>query len=272
MFRDNAVTLRPRRLEASTEVSYARGDGFLQTDRAVTSTTSLRVGVLDWLELNATVPAYTSWRTRGVGPFRSQTRAANGLGDVLVQGNARLHEQTASLPGVVLSAGVLLPTGAAPYNFDRFQPDPNARGYNPNPTNLNAAYFSRGAWGVVTNLQVYKTIDPIIVFFGIGTRHLFPQNVDGRTVQAGTTFTYNVGFSLALSEKSTLGFQIAGAYQGKLNVDGRSVPQSDIEPVTARVSVIQRVFENTWIEPSLTAGLTNNSPRFGLGVGLRHRF
>ena len=272
VFRDNSVTLRPWRLEASTEFGYVHGDGFLQTDRAFTSVTSVRLGVLDGLEFNATLPAFTATRTRGTGPFRTQSREVGGFGDALLQANARVHEQTEGTPGVVISIGALLPTGPAPYDFSRYQPNPAARGYNPNPTDLNAAYFSRGAWGAVGNLQAYKTIDPLILFAGLGARYLFAQGVQGHMAQAGVIYTYNLGFSLALSEKSTLGFQVAGDYENKLVIDHHAVPQTNLEPAVARVSLIQRIFAQTWLEPALTAGLTNAAPGFGLSVGLRRRF
>lgn len=272
VFRENSVTLRPWHFEASTELGYVHGDGFLQTDRALTSTTALRLGILDWLELNATIPAFSSTRTRGTGPFRTESKEVGGLGDILLQANARVHEQTEDTPGLVLSLGALLPTGPAPYDFSHYQPNPAAIAYNPNPTDIHAAYFSRGTWGVAGNLQVYKTVDPVILFAGAGVRYLLPQSVQGHTVQAGVIYTYNLGFSLALSEKSTLGFQVAGSYQDKLVVDGHGVPQSNLEPVVARVSLIQRIFPQTWLEPALAAGLTSNAPGLELSLGLRHRF
>ncbi len=272
VFRQNAVTLRPWRVEADLDFGYVRSNGFLQTDRAAIANASVRVGILDWLEVNATVPAYITSRSRSVGPFRNQTRQVSGVGDVLVQANARVHEQTADTPGVVLSLGGLLPTGPNPYDFRNYQPDPKVAGYNPNPTNLNAAFVSRGAWGIVSHLEFYKTIDPVIVFFGMGANYLFPQTVTGRDVQAGVIYDYNMGLSLALSDKSTLGVQVEGAYQAGLTVNRRLVPQSDLEPVVVRVSAIQRIFEDTWVEPSFAAGLTNNAPGLALDVGLRHRF
>ena len=272
VFRQNAVTLRPLRVEADVDFGYVHGNGFLQTDRAALVTTSVRVGVLDWLEANATVTGFDTARTRSVGPFRTRTRQVSGIGDVLVQANARLHEQTADTPGAVLSLGALLPTGPNPYDFKSYQPDPSAVGYNPNPTNLNAAYLSRGAWGVVTHLEFYKTVDPVILFFGVGANYLLPQTVAGRSVQAGVIYNYNMGLSLALSDRSTLGLQVEGAYQDKLTVNRRPVPQSDLEPVVVRVSLIQRLFDDTWVEPSFTAGLTSNAPGLAFDVGLRHRF
>jgi hypothetical protein len=58
----------------------------------------------------------------------------------------------------------------------------------------------------------------------------------------------------------------------KLLVDRRRVPESQLEPIAVRVSLVQRVFANTYVEPELAAGLTNNAPNVALALGLRHRF
>lgn len=272
IFRENSVTLKPARIEASTQFAYVRANGFLQTDRAFASTSALRVGVFDWMEVGVTVPVFSATRSRLVGPFASQEQTVRGLGDIGLQASMRVHEQTEGTPGVVLSVGGILPTGISPYRFAFYQPDRDQRGYNPNPTNLNGNYLSRGVGGITGNLQFYKTLDPVIVFLGGGVQHFFDARINSHTVQPGMTYTYNLGFSFALSEKSTLGLQVNGSYASKLLVDNRRVPASELEPVVVRTSLVQRVFANTFIEPELTAGLTNNAPNLGLAMGLRHRF
>lgn len=272
VFRENAVTLKPAKIELSSQFAYVRGNGFLQTDRAFVSTTALRVGVLDWLELGATVPAYEATRTRGVGPFASRAETSSGFGDIGLQANIRLRDQTATAPGAVLSLGGILPNGVSPYRFTFYQPDRGRPLYNPNPVNSNGNYLSRGIAGVTGNLQFYKTLDPVIVFFGAGVQYYLPEGIGGHEVQPGQSYSYNVGLSFALSEKSTLGLQVNGAYSTKLIVDRRRVPESQLEPISVRVSLVQRVFAGTYLEPELSAGLTNNAPSAALAVGLRHRF
>jgi len=272
VFRENAVTLKPAKMELSTQFAYIRGNGFLQTDRAFTSTSAFRVGVFDWLELGATVPAYEATRSRGVGPFASRAETASGLGDIGLQANIRVRDQTAAAPGVVVSVGGILPTGVSPYRFTFYQPDRGRPLYNPSPVNLNGNYLSRGVAGITSNLQSYKTLDPVIVFFGAGIQYFLPDRIGGHEVQPGLSYSYNVGLSFALSEKSTLGLQVNGAYASKLLVDRRRVPESQLEPIAVRVSLVQRVFANTYVEPELAAGLTNNAPNAALALGLRHRF
>ncbi len=272
VFRENAVTLKPAKMELSTQFAYIRGNGFLQTDRAFVSTSAFRVGVFDWLELGATVPVYEATRSRGIGPFASRAETASGLGDIGLQANIRVRDQTAAAPGAVVSLGGILPTGVSPYRFTFYQPNRGRPLYNPSPVNLNGNYLSRGIAGVTSNLQFYKTLDPVIVFFGAGIQYFLPDRIGGHEVQPGLSYSYNFGLSFALSEKSTLGLQVNGAYATKLLVDRRRVPVSQLEPIAVRVSLVQRVFANTYLEPEFAAGLTNNAPNAALALGLRHRF
>jgi hypothetical protein len=211
-------------------------------------------------------------RSRTTGPFRSRSKSTGGVGDISLQANSRLWDQSAGVPGAVLSTGLIFPTGPSPYSVAFYQPDSTKPGYNPNPTDFAAANFARGAWGLTSNLQFYKTLDPIIVFFGGGVQSLFEKTIDRHTIQPGLIYIYNLGLSFALSEKSTLGFQVNGSYGDKLTVDRALVPESNLESAIARVSLIQRVAHNSYLEPSLIAGLTRDSPDFGLNLGFRHRF
>ena len=96
----------------------------------------------------------------------------------------------------------------------------------------------------------------MIVFFGAGIRYYLSDRSGGHEVQPGQSYSYNVGLSFALSEKSTLGLQVNGAYSNKLIVDRRRVPESQLEPISVRVSLVQRVFAGTYLEPEFSAGLT----------------
>ena len=98
VFRENSVTLKPARIEASTQFAYIRANGFLQTDRAFASTSAVRVGVFDWMEVGVTVPFFSATRSRLVGPFASQDQTVRGLGDIGLQASMRVHEQTENTP------------------------------------------------------------------------------------------------------------------------------------------------------------------------------
>lgn len=272
VLRENAVTLKHAGIEVSSEVDYSRRETSLQNDRAVLSTTTLRYGVLDWLELSATLPAGYATRTTDIGVAQATTRTVSGLGDLVFQANARVQEQTSNWPGVVVSVGVIAPTGANPYDFSHYQLDSGIGAATPNPRNPLAYYYSQATWGAHSNFEFYKTMDPIILFFGFGLDYLFPSRISGYTIDGYTRFNYNLGLSFAVSEKTTLGFSVNGAYTPDLKVNGRDVFQSEGEPTLARLTVIQRVARNLFMEPSVSFGLDPDAPDFMLGLGLRARF
>ena len=244
----------------------------LQTDRAALGSTSIRYGVFDWLELSATVPYGYASRTTQIGPGKHATYIVGGLGDSQIQANVRLVQQSRDWPGVVLSVGAINPTGRNPYSFAGYTLDSSNAVATPNPTDVLRDYFTIGTWGIHSNLQFYKTIDPVILFAGGGVDYLFGDTVDSYYVRQGVRYTYNAGFSLALSEKTTVGFSINGVYQGNLSVNGRVVVDSNEELILARLSVIQRVAKNVFVEPSVSFGLNADSPDVQFDVGLRAQF
>lgn len=272
VLRQNSVTLKPRRFELSTEFGYVTRLTDLQTDRSALFTTALRYGVLDWLEVSASLPWGVSDRQTRIGPSRTIMESVRGVGDTLLQANARLLEQTHDYPGVVLSLGALIPTGPNPYNFSQYRLDgPNAVPV-PNPRNPLASYFSTGSWGARTNLQVYKTVDPLILFFGVGADYIAPFSKLAYQVDTQVRFNYNLGMSFAVSEKTTLGFSISGAYQPNLRVNGRQVAQSSSEPIVARLTLIQRIYKDYYLEPTVAVGITKDVPDVALGLGVRAQF
>ena len=272
MLRENAVTLKPTDVEVSNETDYIQRQSSLQRDRAILSTTSIRYGVLDWLELSATIPFGYSTRVSDTSPASAATQHVTGFGDLVIQANARVVDQTASWPGVVVSLGVIAPTGANPYDFSHYSLSPVPGISAPNPRNPLADYYSLGSWGLHTNLQFYKSVDPVILFIGFGLDRIFPLTISGYTIDGYTRPTYNFGLSFALSEKTTLGFSVNGAYTPDIKVNGRNVFQSAAEPTLARLTIIQRIVKNVYLEPSISFGLNQDSPDFILGVGVRARF
>ena len=272
VLRENNVTLKPASWEVFTQASYLSTIGALQDSRALLGATQIRYGALDWLELSANIPYGSAIRTTLIGPGKEASYKVTSFGDSTIQANARLLQQSRDWPGVVLSLGAITPTGPNPYFFANYALDRPGAIATPNPIDVLRDYFSIGAWGIHSNLQFYKTVDPIILFCGGGVDYLFGENVDGYYVRQGERYNYNAGFSFALSEKTTLGFSVNGTYQGNLSVNGKPVLNSSIEPILARLSVIQRVNKNLFLEPSVAFGLNSYAPNTEFDLGVRARF
>lgn len=265
VFRDNAATLGKQKLEAAIGFAYTKRSALFQSDRNGSAFVDLRYGIFDGVELSLNVPAYFNKRVTELGPS-STTGVVSGIGDVTAKLSALIFKETPDLPGVVATIGVTAPTGSSPLYF----PGPFVLGGV--PFNLFKSYGSRGAWAGSSNLQVYKTLDPIVVFAGIGYEHTFASTFLGYHVRWGEVFNYNAGFAFAVNEKTTIGFQVNGAVQNQLYVNGVKSPGTKSEPITARLVVVQRIYQDAYLEPSVGFALSNDAPDVTLGVTLRRRF
>jgi hypothetical protein len=266
VFRENAVTLRANRSEAAVGLGYLRNIGVLQKDHALLTDLGLRHGLFEWLELSALIPAQVAER-QTLLPGRVLARQSSGIGDIVLGGTGQLWRQNADRPGASLTTAMILPTGQSPFVF--------GPGFlvGANPTNPLEFLRSLGMWGIRSVLQVYKTVDPLVLFAGAGLEHRFPARFRGHEVDVGTFLLYNAGFSLAFSEKTTVGLQFSGAVQPALRVDERPIAGiTDQEPVSARLVLIQRIANDWWLEPSIATGLTSEAPSVVIGLGVRTRF
>jgi hypothetical protein len=132
--------------------------------------------------------------------------------------------------------------------------------------------LSRDLWQFGGGFQVFKTLEPILVFGGLRLDKPLPQEIQGYNVDPGLRFQYNTGFSFAISEKVTLGFLVSGAYEHGLIVNGVWINGSTQEQHVARSTMVLRVAKDTYLEPSVAFGLTPDSPNFEWTLGSRVRF
>jgi hypothetical protein len=67
-----------------------------------------------------------------------------------------------------------------------------------------------------------------------------------------------------------------GSVQEKLRVSGPGLTNAyrltNLEAASLRFVVVQRVGKDWWIEPSVTFGITADSPDYILGMTVRRRF
>jgi hypothetical protein len=307
LFRETAPTLATNKSEISFDGTYVRsvragGTPFTQFDRLFVGAVEAKFGVGQGFEIGAAASYFASARqTRGAVQVDEDVQ---GLGDLRFNVAKQLWAPSARLPGMALSVGVDTPTGSTRYGDvnrvvalqDAAQEIENERarkvaeetGQPPQPREMRASskfspflpsFASRGHWGVSANAQFFKTFDPVVIFFGIGANYAFAREFEGNTYQPGLRLTYNAGLSLALSEHTTLGFQYSGTvdqrfkYTIRTHNDGRVRQYTDPsqETARARVVVIQRLDDGLFMEPSLTMGLTDDTPDLTVGLAVRKR-
>lgn len=262
--RDNIPTLQSRKFEISQGFDYGRATSFIQNDRSFRATTTLRYGITNDVELALSVPYFASQR-RTNAFNQTIVRNRSGLGDISVQASANLWREGEWYPGAALSLGLSIPTGDAPYDLV------NLRAGNI-PTDPLALNQSSGHWVPRGTVQFFKTVDPLILFFGVGADYALPKTFSGTKIEPGYRITYNMGFGFAVSERSTLGVSFNGALSERLKVGGVPVANSVNELLTARFTLIQRVGQDFWLEPAVTLGLTDDAPDAAFSLSLRKRF
>ncbi len=267
IFRDQAVTLRPGRVEASLDLGYLRDRRTVSSDRSASAVLTGRIGLLDGVEASVAVPFFQSTRTfeRSIGGISD--RETRGIGDVAAQVNMLGWGERPSWPGAVFTAAVVTPTGPSPF----INP---IRGLNPEqiPVDITQLISTRGTWALRAGVQFFKTVDPLVLFGGASYEYAFPLDQSGITFQPGRRFNYNAGFSFALSERSTLGFTFIGSYTSALRANAITYRNTASESAVLRLSLVQRLGRNFWMEPALAFGLVADSPNLQLGLGLRYRF
>jgi hypothetical protein len=266
VFRDQAPTLKKGQVEASLEVDYIHTSGFIQIDRIAAQAATIRYGLLDGLEISASLPFYESNRTTQFTPTQQYQGRAVGIDNATVGLNYNLINQTPDWPGLAMAVTGVYPGTVDPYNFSP------TFSLGQNPIDILRSVQNSGHWGIATNLLAYKIIDPMLVFVGAGPTYWFPATYSGHEVEPAIRYSANVGFSFALSEKVTLASQFIASYQPDLKVSGVLTYNTNQEQYLGRAALTLQIFDKTWVEPSVAIGLTHESPAMAAGLTLRERW
>ena len=267
IFRDQAVTLRPGRGEVSLDLGYLRDRRTVSSDRSASAVLTGRLGVMDGVEASISLPFFNSTRSYELSPTLVTDRETRGIGDVSAQVNIRGWGERALWPGAIFTAAVVAPTGPSPF----IHPIQGITAQQV-PVDITQFVSSRGAWALRGGVQMFKTVDPLVIFGGVAYEYAFPIEQSGITFRPGSRISYNAGVSFALSERSTLGFTFIGNYTSALRANAVQYRSTSSEAAVLRLSLVQRLAPNVWLEPSLGMGLVAESPNLQIGLGLRYRF
>jgi hypothetical protein len=267
VFRDQAVTLRPGKAELSLDLGYLRDRRAVSSDRSGSAVLTGRVGLLDGVEASVTVPFFIATRSFEFSPTFVTDRETRAMGDVTAQVNIRGWGEREYRPGAVFTAALVTPTGPSPF----VNPEQGITSQQV-PVDITQFISTRAAWALRGGVQMFKTVDPLVIFGGIAYEYAFPVEQSGITFRPGWRISYNAGVSFALSDRSTLGFTFIGNYTAALQANSIQYRATASEAAVFRLSLVQRLAQGLWIEPSLGMGLVSESPNVQVGLGLRYRF
>ncbi len=94
IFRDQSPTLKKGQIEASLDLGYVHSSGFLQIDRVATQAVSLRYGIMDGLEIAASLPHYDSVRSTSTTPGETYEGKVDTFGSSTLGLSYSLFNQT----------------------------------------------------------------------------------------------------------------------------------------------------------------------------------
>jgi hypothetical protein len=183
-------------------------------------------------------------------------KTKNGLGDTTLGLNYEIFREQALWPEIITHIRLKAPSGAPPQE--------------------DGLSLGSGHWAASFGLQFIKTVDPVVLFWGLQYTHEFKArhyfNDGFHDIQPGKTIGYNLGLGFAVNEKVSLSAQVLGSYQWDTESDGKKLAGSSNEPVSFRSALTYRWSKKFFIEPSLGFGLNEDSPDYSLGISATHRF
>lgn len=265
--RDTSLLLKPGAIQTEVGALYTRQEtqavtilpnGFPALERlrnrVLVVPLSVRYGCTEKMELFAVAPF-------GVGFFErdnvvAESSDATGvLGDITA---GLVHQLPASplllFPNPTLSFNVTVPTGTSPVRA----------------LTADQATLGNGVWKTAVTLNFVESLDPFVFYGSIGYQYQFADTIEGFDFQRGDVFSYGVGAAFAASDDVSVGVQVAGFLQRATSIEGIVIPNSDLEPVSVRLSLVRRLTKNSRVQPYVDFGLTRDAPDFSLGLRSTH--
>ena len=179
----------------------------------------IRYGVTDRLQAFVNMPvgwANTEISTLGQEEFLN----TGGLGDLNAGVTYQLHKScgTSCDPDVLVTFGFTAPTGNGNFYAAIFE--------TPELT------LGQGLWAAYWNVLFVHNYDPIIIFYGFGTRHPFAREFDGVNTAPGGQYEYRAGVGFAVNEHVTLSTMLYGAYISEPYLNGVRLQATSWSPFT----------------------------------------
>jgi len=189
------------------------------------------------------------WQSTEVTDGLNLLRNDNGgIGDLVTGFNFLLRQETECAPSIITSFTMTAPTG-------------NPR----NPVILADTGLGLGAWTFTPEVLMVKSLDPVVLFWGAGYRHVMENNFQGDDIKIGDSIQYNFGTGFGVNENVTLSSALLGSYilDTKVNSQRLLGTAGDAISIRTAATIARR---RKIIEPFVTFGLTQRAPAASLGI------
>jgi hypothetical protein len=218
------------------------------TSRSLLAGFSAIYGLVNNVELNFAVPFGYVKQEQDFTPFSVpipyQQENHTGLGDVSLGLRYAALREDAGRPDVTLNLNVKLRTGDEDKGL------------------------GTGHWNAGAGITLVKTIDPVIFFGSLG----YIWTLERQGIDPGDQIPYSFGMGFSLNDRVSFLTTVAGALVTRTEVDGREIEGSDQDIGTLRFSTTVQLSKNLYLEPFVSAGLTNDATDFLFGISIPYRF
>lgn len=265
--RQQAVLLKPCEWQLDIGFSYLIFDNhsaYITTEgelvearlrqRLLTMPLEFRYGLYERVQLFANIPfgwANTELSWLGDDDFYNN----GGIGDTNVGATLHVYQSDGNSysPDVLATFGMTAPTGNSNPLLSILE--------TPNIT------LGQGFWAAYWNVMVVKKYDPVVVFYGFGSRHYFARDVEGFTgVKPGDQYNYQLGTGFAINERITLSTVFFGSYITEARFEDRVLQGTILEPLSLRFATTITRSNNRICEPFVEIGLTDDAPNARAGI------
>ncbi|MEM8864036.1 MAG: transporter [Planctomycetota bacterium] len=261
--RADTVLLEPGEIQYDIGVTYQ----LIENDFAVvdTSTSTLVEAKIEQRQLTIPVEirygvtrraqffigAPIGWaHTEFTAPGVSDDESDGGVGDITFGTSLLLFEDNCGSGDTVFTFAATAPTGDDPFTGTAIA--------------ATTPSLGEGFWALSADILRIKVFDPVVVFYGVGCRHQFEREFNGVDIRPGNEYRLQLGVGFAVNTNITLSTRFNASYLTRTQIEGISIPESMIEPMSVRFAAT--VFnKGRLVEPFATVGTTEDAPstRFG---------
>jgi hypothetical protein len=209
------------------------------TNRGGFATLTARVGLLRDLQFDVAVPIGVAKQEIEVGAAHLRTDDA-GLGDIVGRLRYGLLAERGARPDVILDV-----TAAS---------------------GMTSVQTIRGAgfWRVGGGVSLVKTLDPVVFFGRLGYTAVLER--EGRDPPDQFSYLFGTGFSL--TDRVSVSTRVSGIAGGRTQVNGRAIPGTSLDAISLQFAVTARLSRRLYVEPFVSAGLTEDATDAVVGVSL----
>jgi hypothetical protein len=223
-------------------------------NRLLVMPVQIRYGLSDRIQLFGAIPV--GWTNSELSTVNVGDSTANdgGVGDTNLGFSWLLHKSQGFgySPDVVATFGVTAPSSKADlYNAILGSPQ---------------TVLGQSVWAGSWNVLFIHTIDPVVVFYGIGGWHPTTKEFSGYNVRPGDQFSYRCGAGFAVNEHVTLSGTLFGYYITESTISGLKVLGTNQEPVYLRFAVTIAQSRQRIVEPFAEIGMTDDAANTRFGV------